>query len=152
MTKKEDIPTIGSNVGVKKTLIGHPPPPLIAWTYVICKIFQSEEAIQIQSRVSSMIDTLHIPIEKIAADPQKQSQRQIQMGHCIRTYGRWAHIDSVDIRPLLSINFNAHKSVIHYSGYFLALKAFSLHYMAPVTGTATSLPYLTHSLNRIWHS
>ena len=37
VTHASDSPTMGSKVGVRKTDIGHPPPPEIAWTYVICR-------------------------------------------------------------------------------------------------------------------
>ncbi len=47
-----------------------------------------------------------------------------------KMYG--VHIDSVDVGPLLAIDFDANKVFVHYSRYAFLLEAFALHHVAPM--------------------
>ena len=54
------------------------------------------------------------------------------------THLKIGHVDSIDVRSLLSINFNRHEVIVEYFGDGLVFERFMFHDMAPVTRTVTN--------------
>lgn len=136
-------PMMGSSWGVRNTLIGQPPRPVSACTYVICRrgvrrmtgrprprgrfvraaawLQQCDRCPDAWHRAAALRPPpgrqsadLRSPLRSTHSDPPPAS-----------------HVHPVDVRPLLPVDLDGHKVAVEQRRRLLALKRLALHHVAP---------------------